>query len=252
MADGTASVDGVYEGPVGSAPVSGAGAAEALSDDVPSAAPGSPAASGKGATLPGRGARMARGADVVLDAVVGALATWTVVFHLARLTGTPRDGALALWLIALAVAAVMVRDGRLGFPSVPPAGTSGGVGPVAVVASLIVAAGLAWLDIDGLLWPVAWLVVVAVLGLALRAVWKGGASRHLTDRTAMGATTGFGASAVLVLAVLTAVLSLVMVRPDQDDVFVVNRSAYVEAHAGAFPERDTVFSEEVLPVERPA
>ena len=252
MADGAASVDGVHEGPVGSAPVSGAGAAEALSDDVPSAASGSPAASDTGATPPGRGARMARGADVVLDAVVGALAAWTVVFHLARLTGMPRDGALALWLIALAVAAVMVRDGRLGFPSVPPAGTSGGVGPVAVVASLIVAAGLAWLDIDGLLWPLAWLVVVAVLGLALRAVWKGGTSRHLTDRTAMGATTGFGASAVLVLAVLTAVLSLVMVRPDQDDVFVVNRSAYVEAHSGAFPERDTVFSEEVLPVERPA
>ena len=58
--------------------------------------------------------------------------------------------------------------------------------------------------------------------------------------------------AVLVLAVLMAVLSLVMVRPDQDDVFVVNRSAYVEAHAGAFPERDTIFSDEVLPVERPA
>jgi hypothetical protein len=44
----------------------------------------------------------------------------------------------------------------------------------------------------------------------------------------------------------------VMVRPDQDDVFVVNRSAYVEAHSGAFPERDTIFSDEVLPVERPA
>ncbi|MDP6061994.1 MAG: DUF6077 domain-containing protein [Acidimicrobiales bacterium] len=201
---------------------------------------------------PGRGARIARGSDVVLDAVVGALAAWTVVFHLARLTGMPRDGALVLWLIALAVAALMVRDGRLGFPSVPPAGTSGGIGPVAVVASLVVAAGLAWLDIDGLWWPLAWLVVVAVLGLALRAVWRGGASRHLTDRTAMGATTGFGASAVLVLAVLAAVLSLVMVRPDQDDVFVVNRSAYVEAHSGAFPERDTIFSDEVLPVERPA
>ncbi len=200
----------------------------------------------------GRGARTARAADVVLDAVVGALAAWTVVFHLARLAGMPRDGALALWLVVLAVVALMVRDGRLGFPSVPPAGTSGSIGPVAVLASLVVAAGLAWLDIDGLWWPLAWVAVVAVLGLALRAVWKGGASRHLTDRTAMGATTGFGALAVLVLAVLAAVLSLVMVRPDQDDVFVVNRSAYVEVHSGAFPERDTIFSDEVLPVERPA
>ncbi len=200
----------------------------------------------------GPGARIARGCDVVLDAVVGALAAWTVVFHLARLTGMPRDGALALWVAALVVAAVMVRDGRLGFPSVPPAGTSRGVGPVVVVAALVVAAALAWVDIDGLWWPLAWLGVVAVLGFALRCVWRGGPSQHLTDRTAMGATTGFGASAVLLLAVLAALLSLVVVRPDQDDVFVVNRSAYVEANGGAFPERDTIFSDEVLPVQRPA
>jgi hypothetical protein len=54
------------------------------------------------------------------------------------------------------------------------------------------------------------------------------------------------------LAVLAAVLSLVLVRPDQDDVFVVNRSTWVAEHAGAFPERDTVFSDDVLPSERPA
>ncbi len=249
MADGAVAGQGVNGDPTVPDSVTCTGAAEASPADAP---PISPAASGTGATPPGRGARIARGADILLDAVVGALAAWTVVFHLARFTGLPRDGALIVWLITLMLAALMVRDGRLGFPSVPPAGTSGGVGPVAVVASLVVAAGLAWLDIDGLWWPAAWLVVVAVLALALRAVWKGGASRHLTDRTAMGATTGFGASAVLVLAVLAAVLSLVMVRPDQDDVFVVNRSAYVEAHAGAFPERDTIFSDEVLPVERPA
>jgi len=61
-----------------------------------------------------------------------------------------------------------------------------------------------------------------------------------------------GSAAVVALAVLAAVLSLVLVRPDQDDVFVVNRSTWVAEHAGEFPERDTVFSDDVLPSERPA
>ena len=108
------------------------------------------------------GSRVARGADSALDAVVGALAAWTVVFHLARLFDMPRDAALVLWLVVLVLGAVLVRSGRPGFPSVPPAGSSGGIGPVAIVAALVVAAGLAWLDIDGLWWPPAWLVVLAV------------------------------------------------------------------------------------------
>ncbi|HIM85158.1 MAG TPA: hypothetical protein EYM59_05290, partial [Acidimicrobiia bacterium] len=107
------------------------------------------------------GSRVARGADSALDAVVGALAAWTVVFHLARLFDMPRDAALVLWLAVLVLGAVLVRSGRPGFPSVPPAGSSGGIGPVAIVAALVVAAGLAWLDIDGLWWPPAWLVVLA-------------------------------------------------------------------------------------------
>ena len=60
------------------------------------------------------------------------------------------------------------------------------------------------------------------------------------------------ATSVVVLALLMALLSLVMVRPDRDDVFVVNRSTWVAEHDAAFPERDTIFSNDVLPVERPA
>ena len=48
---------------------------------------------------------------------------------------------------------------------------------------------------------------------------------------------------------LVALLSLVMVRPDQDDVFVVNRSTWIAEHDTSFPERDTVFSDDVLPVQ---
>ena len=60
------------------------------------------------------------------------------------------------------------------------------------------------------------------------------------------------ATSVVFLALLMALLSLVMVRPDRDDVFVVNRSTWVAEHDAAFPERDTIFSDDVLPVERPA
>jgi hypothetical protein len=55
-----------------------------------------------------------------------------------------------------------------------------------------------------------------------------------------------------VLAGLAALLSLVMVRPDLDDVFVVNRSAWVAANDTVFPDRDTIFSDDVLPLQRPA
>ena len=80
----------------------------------------------------------------------------------------------------------------------------------------------------------------------------GGPTPATTVRAALHRTSRTAAVSVLVLAGLAALLSLVMVRPDLDDVFVVNRSAWVAAHDGVFPDRDTIFSDNVLPVERSA
>ena len=43
-----------------------------------------------------------------------------------------------------------------------------------------------------------------------------------------------------------------MVRPDQDDVFLVNKSTWVAEHSEELPERDTIFSDNSLPSQRPA
>jgi len=54
---------------------------------------------------------IARRADRALDGVVVALAAWTAVFHLARLTGVGRDGAFGVWLavVVAVVVALVVR-----------------------------------------------------------------------------------------------------------------------------------------------
>ena len=198
--------------------------------------------------------RIASWCDGLLDWVAGALAAWTLVFHLARLVGASRDTALTIWLVVLLVGALALRKLRSEGPDewlVPATGTSVAQPSIwlAAAGGLVCAAALAWLDIDGLWWPVAWVGLVGVLAGAGRAVWRAEPGAMPTSRRA---PVRGGSAAVIALAVLAAVLSLVLVRPDQDDVFVVNRSTWVAEHAGAFPERDTVFSDNVLPSERPA
>ncbi|SVB87147.1 uncharacterized protein METZ01_LOCUS240001, partial [marine metagenome] len=48
---------------------------------------------------PGAHDRAARWSDSLVDGSVAALAAWTMVFHLARWTGMPRDRALTVWLV---------------------------------------------------------------------------------------------------------------------------------------------------------
>ena len=171
-------------------------------------------------------ASTARWCDSFLDWVAGALAVWTLVFHLARLVGASRDATLVVWLVVLLVGALVLRRFRPAEPddrSPPASGASVNQSFVwlAVVGGLVCAAALAWLDIDGPWWPVAWLALVGVLAGAVRAVWRAGPDVMPTSRRI---PVRGGSAAVVILAILAAVLSLVLVRPDQDDVFVVNRS----------------------------
>jgi len=195
---------------------------------------------------------IARRADRTLDGVVVALAAWTAVFHLARLTGVGRDGAFGVWLaVVVAVVVALVRSGP-GWAAPAGPGSAGRLTRWPVVAAVAAAGLLAVVDVEGLWWPVAWLGLLGVLYVAARASRAAGPTAVTTTRAVLHRTSRTAAVSVLALAVLVALLSLVMVRPDQDDVFVVNRSAWVAAHDGAFPDRDTIFSDDVLPVERPA
>ena len=208
--------------------------------------------------------RTARRADQVVDGSVAVFAAWTMVFHLARWTGATRDVALATWLVACVAWLV----GRWRFPATtelvgvsrPVGGGRRGFDAAAATGLLGVAAVLAFVDVDGLWWPVLWgalavLLVLVVRGTASdygRVGRSGGESTGRSVQADPIGATGVAATSVVVLALLMAVLSLVMVRPDRDDVFVVNRSTWVAEHDTTFPERDTIFSDDVLPVERPA
>jgi hypothetical protein len=198
------------------------------------------------------GVLLARRSDRVLDLAVGALAVWTVIFHLARLVGVTRDPAFGLWVVATIALAVVLARSTGGWAAAGGHGSAGRIPGIPVVLGLAGAAVLAFMDVDGLWWPLAWLGLVGVLAMAAHAVRAAGPTPATTVRAALHRTSRTAAVSVLVLAGLAALLALVMVRPDLDDVFVVNRSAWVAAHDGVFPDRDTIFSDDVLPVERPA
>ena len=212
------------------------------------------------------GDTIARRADRTLDLVMMALAVWTVLFHLGRLTGVGRDATFGAWLLVLVLAAVGAaarasgnrphagqvagRGDGWALPAGP--GSAGRLSRWPLLPGLAAAGLLAVVDVDGLWWPVVWLGLLGALGVAIRAIRAAGPTAATTARAVLYRTSRTAALSVLLLAALAALLSLTMVRPDQDDVFVVNRSAWVAAHDGAFPDRDTIFSDDVLPVERPA
>ena len=223
-------------------------------------------------TRPGVHDRAARWSDSLVDGSVAALAAWTLVFHLARWTGMPRDGALTVWLVGgvLWLIARWLSPGTAeadGGRSVDggPAPSRSGFGVLVVPGLLAIAAVLAFVDVDGLWWPALWCGLALLLSLAVRGVvarvparrgatgseGRNGPPTAGSSVTPVGSTS-LAAISVVFLALLMALLSLVMVRPDRDDVFVVNRSTWVAEHDATFPERDTIFSDDVLPVERPA
>lgn len=191
-------------------------------------------------------------AAVLLDGCMVALGLWTVVFQFAVHLGVSRDIALGAWLL-LALVAYWVGRSVHGVTRVAfdPARRSS-VGLPLVGAAAVLAGILTFAEPSGRGWPLTWLVALLVFGAGVqRSLRRGeagsGEEVHGTDSGAKGVPV-----AILVLALLAAVLSLVMVRPDRDDVYLMNRAAWVEEHAGEFPTRDTIFSDDVLPIQRPS
>ena len=186
------------------------------------------------------GDTIARRADRTLDLTVGALATWTVLFHVARLIELSRDATFVLWVASVVALGVILARSGTGWAAPSGPGSAGRVSRLPVILGLVSAALLAVVEVDGLWWPLAWLGLLGVLAAAVLAVQAAGPTANTTARAVLHRTSRTAAVSVLVLAGLAALLSLVMVRPDQDDVFVVNRSAWVAAHDGAFPDRDKI------------
>ena len=98
------------------------------------------------------GDTIARRADRALDLAVGALATWTVLFHLARLVGLGRDATFVLWVVSVVALGVVLARSGTGWAAPAGPGSAGRMTRLPVVLGLAAAALLAVVEVDGL-WP---------------------------------------------------------------------------------------------------
>ena len=97
------------------------------------------------------GDTIARRADRTLDLTVGALATWTVLFHVARLIGLSRDATFVLWVASVVALGVILARSGTGWAAPSGPGSAGRLSRLPVVLGLVSAALLAVVEVDGLL-----------------------------------------------------------------------------------------------------
>jgi hypothetical protein len=206
-------------------------------------------------------AALTRLLDGALSWAVGALAWWTLLFHVAMPLRWHRDLVGGAWVAGLLVSAVVLA--RWPDCTVPrrwaPVRPQGRWVAAALVAAAVAASALSatrWPD-ERPQWWVFWAAVVAITACAVAVAARAipiparAAGAPGPERSIGRAPGPTAVLAVVVLALLAAAGSAFTVRPDADDVFLVNRSTYVAEHPGPLPQRDTLFSDEVFAVTRP-
>ncbi|MGZ4495894.1 MAG: DUF6077 domain-containing protein [Nocardioides sp.] len=201
------------------------------------------------------GARLGAGLDALLDAVVVALAAWTVFYEAALAAHLTLWGPSLAWLVltlvgttAYVVRAVARPVAAVSEPppaSPEPRAASGRLLPAAWVVALAVAAGLVAAHELGhrvrLLPAVLALLVVLVLGIVL--TWR----RRVGAEALAEPVVGVGSHLVAVAA--SAGLALVgslVAKGNDDDIYYVNRSVWVAEH-GVAALRDTMFGPQTFP-----
>jgi len=135
------------------------------------------------------GDAIARRSDRALDLAVGALATWTVLFHLARLVGLGRDATFVLWVASVVALGVVLARSGTGWTAPAGPGSAGRLSRLPVVLGLVSAALLAVVEVDGLWWPLVWLGLLGVLAAAVLAVQAGGPTANTTARAVLHRTS---------------------------------------------------------------
>ena len=208
-----------------------------------------------------RASRLSRwpdGCDALVDLSILVLATWTVVYHAALLTGLDVIWAVVLELVVLAVVAAgwwrSAGLDRLDRPGLPRSGLDRpgqgvdrpGLSRGLVVGTSVAAAGAAVLFAVNGPWPVIVLLwLLAALGGAAWACLRlGGAP---VEAALEDGEDPVGVLVCLGWATAAAALSVFTLRPNPDDLYYVNLSQWV-ADRGTFPLRDTIFSDEVYPM----
>jgi hypothetical protein len=205
------------------------------------------------------GRRAERMLDAATDAAIVALGAWTVCFTVARALHLRADPTTTLWLAVVAVALYGLWRLRPGVDEVDGTDETAYepvarpvlrdrrilAGAAAVLLAAAIAVGRSPLDEPGW-WAFAVPTVVALVAVAVVALRQPVVRVPVArddDRVRAGVLV------VLVVASLFAVLAAVTIRSDEDDVYLVNRSAWVEA-TGRFPVRDVLFSDQVFAVTR--
>jgi hypothetical protein len=200
-----------------------------------------------------------------VDSAVVVLATWTVVYHLCLLTGLEVTAAVTLEVAALAGCGYVLWHSRrrvqederdsaraAATPAEPLASSplERRLVRVAAVsgtlATVLVTVNWGW-PATAVLWVTAagagtaW----AVSRLRRRDI-DPGVSSQPPERTA-AARPSWDAVVALAWATALAVLSMLTLWPNPDDLYYVNLSQWVVDH-GTFPLRDTIFSNLVYPM----
>ncbi|MCD9199984.1 DUF6077 domain-containing protein [Aeromicrobium wangtongii] len=188
------------------------------------------------------------------DGLVLAFAAWTVFYELALAFQFSMGWAGWPWIVlaaclataagahAMRATAVVADSPQQTAPPRARPGLPGQAVQAVLVAAVIV---LVLRRGQGSVWPIAATAIVLLLVQLLPLVWRAGASpapdatpaqqvSQVTHLLALAASAGFG------------LLGLFLLRPDADDVFYVNRAAWVAEH-GTAATNDTMFSANTLP-----
>ncbi len=182
--------------------------------------------------------------DITLDVAVGAIAIWTVSYHLALIFHLSRDLAMALFVVFGVIAVVVWRQRAA--PDTPAADGDvetgiGLVGPLIVAGIALVAVALNHFVGGPAFWIVAVVAVVAGLITAVRPKsWPEAPGVRLLEIVA-----------VIVLAIAFAFAIAVVRAPNGDDAYYVNRALYVQQHDGPFPTKDTLYANQRYPTTQP-
>ncbi|MBW3603767.1 MAG: hypothetical protein KY460_02455 [Actinobacteria bacterium] len=214
---------------------------------------------------------LSRRCEMVVDAAVIVLATWTVVYHVSLVLrlGVPwavglEVAALVGWVVVSRRFGARLRDGddasdpeataaRADDPpsSAAVAGATRaetGARGVAVLsgalAALLVAIDGAW-PVIAALWLIAAAAGTAAAVAGARRTARAAPGASVADRLHVATSTG--AVIALVWATALAALSMFTHRPNPDDLYYVNLSQWV-VDQGTFPLRDTIFSDLAFPM----
>jgi hypothetical protein len=210
--------------------------------------------------------------DTLTDLAVWAFAIWTVIYYLGRALGWPTTPLLVATVL-LTLVAVRPAWRHSHGPQTGVNGLGAVVGrqpTLLALAGVVLTAGAClvhlgtspmryaagWALSVAALVPLAWVALTRERGTRRDAAEEGAVPESVSDAAAgarrrwtlPGLVASLGVTGA---AAALAVLSLLTVRKDADDVFYVNKAVWVAEH-GTIPTRDTIYSDQVLPALRGA